>query len=418
MTWRSVTGAVLAACAVGLANCPAAEDKPGQDPAGSSVQYLPLDASAGMSQAVVVQGQPLVHTRQLLPLDREGKLVGEGSVDKQIEQVLNNLDTVLGASGSGLGKLVRLNIYAIAPQTVDRVREQLSKRLEPAVRPAITAVLTPLPHRKSLVAVDAVAVAAATNLRSVPGQAVALQRCETVAGDKDCADAAVLPRGGVAYLSGVPAEGGLAASAVTKSMSTLWKTLGQLQISPAQVVQLKVFLRPATSAAEALRELQKFFPGQSTPPVVFVEWIAPVPVEIELIAQLPLTDTPAPSVQYYNPPDVRPLPTFSRVALVHSERQVYISGLFSRAAGRGEEQARDVFAQLQAILDQTGSDMQHLAKASYYVCDDDAGRGFDKVRPLFFDSKRPPAASKVMVYGVGRSGRTLTMDMIAVGSGK
>jgi enamine deaminase RidA (YjgF/YER057c/UK114 family) len=268
-----------------------------------------------------------------------------------------------------------------------------------------------MPHRKALVAVDAVAVAAEK------GQAVALQRCEAVAGDKDCADAAVMPRGGVAYLSGVPAEGGLAVSAVTKSMSMLWKTLEQLQISPAQVVQLKVFLRPATSAEEALRELKKFFPGQITPPVVFVEWIALAPVEIELIAQLPLTDKPARSVEYYNPPDVRPLPTFSRVALVRSERQIYVSGLFARAAGRGEEQARDLFAQLQAILDQTGGDMLHLAKATYYVCDDDAGRGLDRVRPLFFDPQRPPSASKVMVYGVGQSGRTLTMDMIAVGSG-
>jgi 2-iminobutanoate/2-iminopropanoate deaminase len=407
---------MLTACAAEPGNCPAAEDNPVQETPGketsdASVRYFPLDAPAGMSQAVVVQGQPLVHTRQLLPLDHEGNLVGEGSLDNQIEQVLNNLDAVLNDSGSGLGKLVRLNVYAIAPATVDRVREQLTARLEPAVRPAITAVLTPMPHRKALVAVDAVAVAAEK------GQAVALQRCEAVAGDQDCADAAVMPRGGVAYLSGVPAEGGLAVSAVTKSMSMLWKTLDQLQISPAQVVQLKVFLRPATSAQEALRELKKFFPGQITPPVVFVEWIALAPVEIELIAQLPLTDKPARSVEYYNPPDVRPLPAFSRVALVRSERQIYVSGLFARAAGRGEEQARDLFAQLQAILDQTGGDMLHLAKATYYVCDDDAGRGLDRVRPLFFDPQRPPSASKVMVYGVGQSGRTLTMDMIAVGSG-
>jgi enamine deaminase RidA (YjgF/YER057c/UK114 family) len=400
-----------------LGNCPAAEDNPAQDTPGreisdSSVQYLPLDAPAGMSQAVVVQGQPLVHTRQLLPLDHEGNLVGEGSVDKQIEQVLNNLDAVLNASGSGLGKLVRLNVYAIAPPTVDRVREQLSKRLEPDVRPAITAVLTPMPHRKAMVAVDAVAVAAET------GPAVSLQRCEAVAGDQDCADAAVMPRGGVAYLSGAPAEGGLAVSAVNKSMATLWKTLEQLQLSPAQVVQFKVFLRPATSAEDVLRELKKFFPDQITPPVVFVEWIALAPVEIELIAALPLTDKPAQSVQYHNPPDVRPLPTFSRVTLVRSERQIYVSGLFARSAGRGEDQARDLFDQLKTILDQTGSDMLHLAKATYYVCDDDAGRGFDRVRPQFFDPQRPPAASKVMVYGVGQAGRTLTMDMIAVGSEK
>ena len=62
--------------------------------------------------------------------------------------------------------------------------------------------------------------------------------------------------------------------------------------------------------------------------------------------------------------------------------------------------------------------MQHLAKATYYVSDDDAGRGFDRVRLRYFDPQRPPAASKVMVYGMGKAGRTLTMDMIAVGVGQ
>ena len=407
--------AILAVCGAGLGNCSAAEENPVPEtpstaPSGSAVQYLPLDAPAGMSQAVVVQGQPLVHTRQLLPLDREGKPVGEGEVDKQIEQVLNNLDAVLGASGSSLGKLVRLNVYAITPQTVDRLREQLRKRLDPAVRPAITAVLTPMPHRKALVAVDAIAVSSETS------QAVALKRCEAVAGEKDCADAAVLPRGGVAYLSGVPEESGVAVPAVTKAMSTLWRTLAQLQLSPAHVVQLKVFLRPAASADEVLQELKKFFPGQMTPPVVFVEWIAAPQVEIELIAQLPATDKPATGLEYYTPPDVRASAVFSRVALVRSERQIYISGLFARAPGNGEAQAGDVFAQLKAILAQTGSDMLHLAKATYYVCDADASRGFDIARPMSFAPERPPAASLLMVHGVGQSGRTLTMDMIAVGS--
>jgi enamine deaminase RidA (YjgF/YER057c/UK114 family) len=303
------------------------------------------------------------------------------------------------------------------------VRELLSKRLDPAVRPVITAVLTPLPLRKALVAVDAVAVATATNGhqpkvgQSVPGQNVALERCEAVAGDKDCADAAVMPRGGVAYLSGQPEKGELAVSAVTKSLSTLLKTLGQLKLSPAQVVQLKVFLTPATSADEALREVKKLFPGQLTPPVVFVEWIASAPVEIELVAQLPLTGKAAETVEYYNPPEVKPSPTFSRVALVRTERQIYTSGLSARAAGAGEAQARDVFAQLKSILAKTSGDMLHLVKATYYVSDDDAGKALDKLRPEFFDPERPPAASKVTIHGVGQPARTLTMDMIAVGSG-
>ena len=421
MTWRSVVGAVLAACVVGLTDCPAGEkqpvkEPPGKDTAGASVQYLPLDAPVGMSQAVIVQGQPLVHTRQLLPLDREGKPVGEGSVDKQIEQVLNNLEAVLGASGSGLGKLVRLNVYAITPQTVDRVRELLSKRLDPAVRPTIAAVLTPMPRRHALVAVDAIAVGSET------GQALALKRCDAVAGDKECADAAVLPRGGVAYLSGVPEESDVAVPAVTKSTSTMCRTLGLLKLSPAQVVQLKVFLRPVTSADETLRELKKFFPGQMTPPVVFVEWNAAPQAEIELIAQLPATDKAAESLEFFTPPDVRPLPIFSRVALVRSERRIYTSGLFARKVANamtsagGEAQADDVFAQLKEILDRTGSDMSHLAKAMYYVCDPYASRGFDIARPALLDPKRPPAASLIMVHGVGKSGCTLTMDMIAVDS--
>jgi enamine deaminase RidA (YjgF/YER057c/UK114 family) len=404
MAWRLIAGAVAACCLMMVADCSAAEDA-----AAASVRYVPLDAPAGMSRAVVVQGFPLVHTRQLLPLDREGKLVGEGSADKQIEQVLDNLKAVLDAAGSGLDKLVRVNVYAMSHQTADQTRERLAKRLPPEVRPALTAILTPLPRRGAVVAVDAVAVAADK------GQAVALGRYDAVAGDKDCADAAVMPPGGVAYFSGQPDQGGLAVTAVTKSLSTLLGRLAQLQLKPADVVQVRVFLTPASSADAALAEVKKLFPGQLTPPVVFVEWIASAPVEIELVARLPLADKPADTVEFYNPPETMPSPTFSRVALVRTNRQIYISGLTSREPGAGEAQCRDVFAQLQPILAETGSDMLHLAKATYYVIDDESGKGFDRVRPELFDPHRPPAASKVTIHNVGPANRTLSMDMIAVG---
>jgi enamine deaminase RidA (YjgF/YER057c/UK114 family) len=447
MTWRSFALAVSAACCASLAGYATA-----QDAVKPSIQDLPLDAPAGMSQAVIVQGLPLVHTRQLLPLDREGNVVGEGSADQQIEQVLTNLEAVLKDSGSGMDKLVRVNVYALSTRIVNSFREHLSKRLITGVRPAITSVLTPLEHRKALVAVDAIAGAADSGKGSAvrgspdPAQApteglrrngetsgreerrgqetraerkaVALRRCPSVAGDQQCADAAVLPRGGVAYLSGQPDEGGLTASAVTRSMSSLMKTLGQLKLLPRQVVQVKVFLRPVTSAEEVLREVQEFFPGQITPPVVFVEWLAAVPVEIEMIAQFPLAGKPAKDVEYFTPPGVRPSNTFSKVALVQTERQIYISGLYARQPSRGEPQAVYVFEQLQEILAKTGSDMRHLVKGTYYVSDDDAARWIDKTRPRFYDPTCPPAASKLMVHGVGQPGRTLTMDMIAVGSGQ
>lgn len=411
MNWRSLTAALLAACIFGLAPCGAAQEStapaPGQS-AEPSLQYVTLDAPEGMSQAVIVQGYPLVHTRQLLPVDAAGTLVGQDSIDQQVEQVLANLEAVLEDCGADLNKLVRLNIYALAPTTIPRVRALLSKRVDPAVRPAITSVLTPLPLRGAMVALDAVAAGTES------GENVVLKRCETVYGDPHRADATILPRGGATYVSGQPDDGGLTESAVVSTMSKLMRTLGHLGLPPTQVVQVKVFLRPVTAADEVLSEIQKFFPDQAMPPVVFVEWLASVPIEIEMIAQLPSSGEGAEALEFYTPPEVRPSHTFSRVALVRTDKQIYISGQYANKPSRGEPQAKYVFAQLQEILDQTGSDMRHLAKAMYYVCDDDAARWIDRTRPTVFDPNRPPAASKVMVHAVGMEGRTMTVDMIAV----
>ena len=408
MKWRSFAAVLLAACVVGLANCPAAETKKEtKDSAGSSVQYMAMDAPAGSSRAVIVQGVPLVHTRQLLPEDRDGKMVGEGSVDKQIEQLLANIDAVLTDAGSSMGKLIRLNVYALSPATITRFQELLAKRLDPAIRPAITAILTPMPHRGALVAADALAAG------SDKGPAVVRQRCQAVGGDKDCADAAVMPRGGVAYFSGRPDEGGLTTSAVTKSMTVLMKMLEQLKLSPTDVVQLKVFLKPALAADDVMRELKKFFPGQMAPPVLFIEWLTTIPVEIEMVARLPLDKKPAGSLVHYNPPDCVSFPSFSRIALVYTDRQIYIGGLFG--TGKAEEEGRDLFAKLGDVLNKAGSDPLHMAKASYYVTDDNSARFFDRTRSKFLDPRCPPAASKVNIHGVGLAGRTMTLDMIAVG---
>ncbi len=415
MTWRYLTAFLLAASMFGPAFCRADEASPEPADAAAAdlpIEYVPLDAPDGMSQAVIVEGRPLVHTRQLLPLDSAGNLVGEGAVDAQIEQVLDNLDAVLKDAGSGLEMLVRLHVYALAPSTTVRVRELLGKRLPPAVRPAITSVLTPLPRRGAVVAVDAVAAGARSP------DYVSLHRSDAVAGNEHYADAAVMPAGGVAYLSGIPEDGGLTESAVDRAMAQLVAMLGQLELGPQHVVQVKVFLRPITSAEEVLRELRKFFPEQQTPPVVFVEWLASVPIEIEVIAHLPPSRERHEAVEYFTPPEVRPSPVFSRAALVRTDRRIYISGQYAREPSRGEPQALHVFDQLQEILDKTGSDVRHLVKATYYTADHDASRWVDRTRPNVFDPLRPPAASKAMVHAVGMEGRTMTIDMIAVESGR
>jgi enamine deaminase RidA (YjgF/YER057c/UK114 family) len=403
MNCRLIAALVVICCGSLAAGCPAADAQP-----AAPVRYVPLDAPAGMSQAAVIEGTPLVYTRQILPRDSQGKLVGGDSADAQIEQALDNLSAVLEAAGSSLDKLVRLNVCALAPETVDRVRELLAKRLDAAVRPALAAVLTPLPDRDAVVAIDAIAAAGDR------GESVVLEHCEAVTSDQDSADFAVLPRGGVAYLSGYPESGGLARSAVDGAMSGLLSVLEHLQLAPSHIVQLKVFLTPASSADQVLRELKKFFPDQLVPPVVFVEWIASVPVEIELVAQLPSTGNAAESIEFYDPPEVIPSPIFSRAALVHTDRRIYISSLWARQDADHEARGRDVFAQLKTVLEKTGSDLRHMAKATYYVSDDETSGVLNTLRPEFFDPQRPPAASKATVHGVGLPKRTLSVDMIAV----
>lgn len=384
--------------------------------ARSSIRYLPLGAPAGRSQAIVVDRAPLVFTRQLFSTGSDGKLVGVGSAEKQSEQLLTNLETVLKAAGSGLDRLVRLHVYALSHEAAECVVEQLRKRVDPEVRPAFTVVLTPLPHREALVAADAIAVAAAASRGRTLVAPVVAADYVAPAGKAIRADAAILPPGGVAYLSGVPAAGGLTESAVTKAMNILLGTLRQLNLSPADIVQIKVFLSPASSAEDVLRQIDPLFADQPTPPVTFVEWLASVPVEIELVAQLPSHATPKPALEYFTPAEFRPSPGFSRAALVRSSRQIFTSGLSPRIEGTIGAQTRDVFRQLQEIAAAAGSDMGHLAKGTYYTSADNASHALNKVRPEFFDPERPPAASKVMVHGVGQAGRTITIDMIAVGA--
>lgn len=378
-----------------------------------SIRYIPIEAPGDAppsmwKTAVIVDRMPLVHTRQLFPFDADGKLGGKDSPDKQIEQVLDNLEAVLNDAGSSMDRLVRVNVYALSAEVVARLHERLEERLDAPVRPAITSVLTPMPYRDVVVAADAVAGSDDAQ------ETVTFHRCKSVAGDDQCADAAVLPAGGIAYLSGQPEGFELTTLPTTKSMSRLMKTLDQLKLGPEHVVQVKVFLNPATSAESVLGEVQAFFPEGLTPPVVFVEWLAALPVEIELIAQWLPSEKPVEPVAYFDPPEFRPSNTFSRVALVHAPRQIYLAGIYAGQPSRGEAQADLLFTQLDEVLKKTGSDMRHLAKATYYTSDDDAARWVDRTRPKIFDPVRPPAASKVMVHGVGLPRRSMTVDMIAV----
>ena len=98
-------------------------------------------------------------------------------------------------------------------------------------------------------------------------------------------------------------------------------------------------------------------------------------------------------------------------------RPIFVSGL-TGTSDDPAAQVREVFEELRRVLAASGSDMRHLAKATYYVSDKAADQEINTVRPSIYDATRPPAASKISVPGTGRPGKRTVIDMIAVTTGR
>ena len=372
------------------------------------IQYVDSDPQAGTSAAVVVAGYALAHTAQILPLDPQGDLVGEDSLDQQLDQVMTNLEAVLASVDSGMEQLVKLDVFVDSPETVVQVRQQLPEYLGERVQPAVNWTATPLPVPGAQVSLDAVA----TVPDAGPDQTTR-HRVEDIAGPPDMAQVGVLPRGGAVYLSGHPERGEMA-PATAKSLAFLINMLNEMGLDRDDVVHVRVFLDAMDQADVVRREIAAAFEGQTIPPVTMAHWISPAPMEIEMIASAAPGGTGAETVRFFTPAGIDPSPRFSRAALVDGGRRIYISSLYSPEPGTGEEQVAAIFETMQNLLEQVGSDLRHLVKATYYCADDDSSRALDLIRDDLFDPERPPAASKVMVNEVAIPDRSIVIDMIAV----
>lgn len=378
--------------------------------ADGNIQYVDANDTTGCSAAVVVGDAPRAITTQLLPLDQDGEIVGKANADAQIQKVLADLEAVLKTADSGFDKILRLHVCLANDEIVKNATEALARTFTGKAKPAVTFVVGNLTHFDALVAMDAVAV---SSLRDPTG-AVRHFSADGVYHKTATAHVAILPPGPVFYLSGQPTPGKDMGPAAEKTLKTLQETLAFLKLSNLNVVQLKVFMGPIAQAALVEQEVIKAFAPQASPPIVFVEWIAGIPIEIELIAAAPQAPVDADTVTFLTPPGVKASPVYSRIANVSRGKTIYISGLYGTTPDDGAAQIHEIFATLKKLLAKTGSDLEHMAKATYYCCTDDASRKLNEIRPQYYSPKRPPAASKAMVRGVGKPGSGITIDMIAV----
>jgi enamine deaminase RidA (YjgF/YER057c/UK114 family) len=357
------------------------------------------DPERGQSAAVIVEDAPLVHTAQLLPTSEGGGLAASDDARAQFDKLLDRLDEVLRRADSDRSRLVKLNVYLTREDLRSMAERSLVARFGRDQRPAVSYVVTPLPVDGALVAVDAVAVADVSPRR----ESVVL-----------LGDAAVLPAGSRVYISG-QAESGTLREATRKTLASLKATLEHCGRSEGDIVQLKCFLTPMALADEVLDEVGQHFRPNRTPPVSLVEWRSSLQIEIEVVAWGGPANADAPQpLEFVTPPGMSASPLFSRVARIHRGGTIYFSDFHGPADTTPAAELEGAYESLRELAQQSGTDLAHLAKATYYVADAETSRAHNEVRPKYYDPERPPAASKAVVAGTGRAGLRYVMDMIAI----
>jgi len=105
----------------------------------------------------VITGQTVYFSAQL-PLDRDGKLVGEGDVAAQAEQVFQNVKAVLAAAGASLNQVVKLTTYIKKFEDRPAIMEVRNRYFGQHRAPSIIAVVRDLPVEGALLEVDGIAV--------------------------------------------------------------------------------------------------------------------------------------------------------------------------------------------------------------------------------------------------------------------
>jgi len=374
-----------------------------------TVKEIRPSATTGSSQAVLVDNVSLAHTAQLLPLNKKGALIGKNILAKQIDQVFKNISQALKEANSNLDQVVKLNVYLSKEGLIPEVEEEFSVKFNTKNKPAVSFVIGDLAHPDADIAMDAVAV---SGLRTANDRA-SYFNSSALYNMSGGAHVSVLPAGGVTYVSGQADEGDVV-EATRGTIKQLEATLAHLGIAKDQVIQIKSFMQPMTDIHLVEAEFARFFEGSTVPPLVFVDWVSQNPViEIELIAASPAeTAKAADQMSFITPPMITASPIYSKVSQINRGKRFYVSSLYG-VSDKPEKQTAEIFASLKELLAAVGSDFAHLGKATYYVSDNDASASLNEIRPNFYNPKRPPAASKAMVKGVGK-GMRINIDMIGV----
>lgn len=129
----------------------------------SNIQYINpegLSKNPAFSQVVTTQGKgKTIYIGGQDAVNAQREVVGKGDIGEQTEQVMKNLQTALVACGATFDNLVKLSIYLVQGQDLQRGFQVSQKYLGGLKNPpAVTGLfVAALAHPDFLVEVDAIA---------------------------------------------------------------------------------------------------------------------------------------------------------------------------------------------------------------------------------------------------------------------
>ena len=131
----------------------------------SSKEFLnpkTLMAPVGYSHIAKASGGTTIYIAGQVASDASGKLIGEGNIEAQTEQVFKNLKAAAEAAGGTMADLVKMNVFLVAdvaPDELPKIRAVRERYVNTAHPPASTLVVVSRLARPGwLIEIEAVAV--------------------------------------------------------------------------------------------------------------------------------------------------------------------------------------------------------------------------------------------------------------------
>ncbi len=367
--------------------------------AAEPVRRAGTNSVTRMSEAVVVGDTALWYSSRIVATPDTSGQRAKGLGD-QTRSVLKQLDEQLGQANGGTPHVIRLNITLASSEAGPAVCKDLESHYPADRRPVVTITGGLMPESDVLISIDAVGVL---------GDLAAAAKSELLGQGAAC------PAGPKVFISGKAAQGNLAAG-TRDTLKQIDDNLKYLGLTKADIVQLRGFVMPLDEIDSYDAEIKNYFGDVPVPAVTFTHWISSgYLVEIEAVVK-DTSREPAKQIEFVTPPGETASPVYCRVCRVPAGPLIFTTGLTGESDAESANEVVQIFEKLKPLLVDQGSDLRHMAKATYFCADDASSVSLNTLRPKLYDPERPPAASKAIVPHVGFPGHAITLDMIAVPS--